>query len=112
METGRLVVVSCSSPREKFWGVLLQLGPVGLTVRGLALDTFEDWLQQHVGDGGDLLGPVTLFLPIHRVERVELDETVGAVEGIGSRFLRVTGREPVRTLLGGAYREDDDSPQM
>ncbi len=112
METGRLVVVKCSSPRERFWGVLLELAPVGLTVRGVALDTFEDWLQQHVGEGPDLLGPVTLFLPIHRIERVEVDETIGAVEGIGSRFLRVTGRDPVRALLGRDYREDADSPQM
>ena len=112
METGRLVVVNCAAPREKFWGVLLELAPVGLTVRCLTLDTFEDWLQQHLGGGPELLGPVTLFLPIHRVERVELDETTGAVEGIGSRFFRVTGRDPVRALLGRGYGGDDDSPQM
>jgi hypothetical protein len=35
---------------------------------------------------------VTLFYPMSRVERMELDETVGGLEGIADRFRRETGR--------------------
>lgn len=101
----RLVVVSCSSPREKFWGVLLGLSAAGVTVRGVSVETFEDFLRQWVGEGEHLIGPVTLFLPLHRVERIEVDESAGVVEGLGERFERVAGRDP-RAVLAA---DDDQS---
>lgn len=99
MDPMRLVVVSCSSPREKFWGLLLELSAAGVTVRGVPVETFEDFLRQWAGEGEQLIGPVTLFLPLHRVERVEVDESAGVVEGLGERFRRVSGRD-ARAVLG------------
>ncbi|MBP1619330.1 MAG: hypothetical protein H6Q02_97, partial [Acidobacteria bacterium] len=49
MMQDRLVLLSCAAPREKFWGVLLALNPSGATLRGLSLDTFEDWLRERAG---------------------------------------------------------------
>lgn len=98
MNAGDLVVIHCGGPREKFWGVLLSLAPAGATARVVPLDAFEDWLRQCASRGPRLLGPVTVFLPAHRIERIELDETAGVAEGLGSRFERATGQDPRAAL--------------
>jgi hypothetical protein len=113
METGSLVVVSVHSPREKFWGVLFALNVAGVTVRAVPVDSFEDWLRQFVGDDAPaLLGAVTLFLPAHRLDRIELDETSGSVEGMGDRFQRVTGRDPREAVLRSSQSVRDTLPPM
>ncbi len=105
MNPGDLVVVSCAGPREKFWGVLFTLSAAGVTLRGLPVDAFEDFLRQCSTGGAQLLGAVTLFLPTHRIERVELDESAGVAEGLAARFRRVVGRDPKQELLGEAAAE-------
>lgn len=104
MHEGSLVVVSLTSPREKFWGVLLSLSASGVMLRGLPLEAFEDFLLQCSPGSHTLpqarLGATTVFFPAHRIERIELDETAGAVEGFGDRFRRVVGRDPQVDLLG------------
>ena len=46
MKAGQLVLVHLVTPREKFWGVLLETTPAGITVRGIALDLFEGWMHE------------------------------------------------------------------
>ena len=99
MESGSLVVVSCAGPREKYWGVLLALTPVGATLRGVPLEAFEDWLRQYATGGPTMIGAMTVFLPAHRLERIELDESTGPVEGFADRFQRVAQRDPREMLL-------------
>ena len=99
MGVGSVVVVNCSGPREKFWGVLLGLTPIGATLRAVPLEAFEDWLRQHATGGPTMIGAVTLFIPAHRLERIELDESSGPVEGLADRFRRVAGREAREALL-------------
>jgi hypothetical protein len=101
MELGSLVLVSCSGPREKFWGVLVGLTPVGATIRGVPLEAFEDWLRPYASGGPTMIGAVTVFLPAHRLERIELDESSGPVEGLGDRFRRVAQRDAREELLAG-----------
>ena len=100
MEIGSLVLVSCAAPREKFWGVLLGLTPVGATIRGVPLEAFEDWLRQYATGGPTMIGAITIFLPAHRLERMELDESSGPVEGLADRFRRVAQRDARAELLG------------
>ena len=102
MNTGELVTIHLGSPREKFWGVLLVLSPAGVTVRGVGLDSFEDWVREAARPEPALLGAVTVYFPAHRLDRVELDESSGAVEGLGARFRRLTGRDARAELLGEA----------
>jgi len=102
MDAGELVVVNCSGPREKFWGVLLALTPAGATLRAVRLDAFDDWLRQHAGSGPAMIGPITVFLPAHRLDRIEVDESSGPVEGLGDRFRRVARGDPRAALLGAA----------
>jgi hypothetical protein len=99
MEIGSLVLVSCAAPREKFWGVLIGLTPVGATIRGVPLEAFEDWLRQYATGGPTMIGAVTIFLPAHRLERIELDESSGPVEGLADRFRRVAQRDAREELL-------------
>ena len=90
-EPGTPVLLYLHSPREKVFGVLVSLQPAGVSLRGIDLNAFEDWMRQEArGEQG--LGLVTLFYPMHRIERVEKDETAGDLEGIADRFRRETGR--------------------
>jgi hypothetical protein len=76
--------------------------PAGIAIRGIELTAFEDFLRQETRRETGL-GLVTLFYPISRVERMELDETVGGLEGIADRFRRETGRS-IQAAAGLAAR--------
>jgi hypothetical protein len=89
---GTPVLVYLHSPREKVFGVLLQLLPAGVVVRGIDLAGFDDWMRQEARGEAPGLGLATLFYPMGRVERVERDETVGGLEGFADRFRRAAGR--------------------
>ena len=71
--------------------MLVSLDSAGVALRGIELGAFEDWLRQEAR-GEEGLGPVTAFYPMNRVERLEKDETLGALEGFAARFRRETGR--------------------
>ena len=88
---GSLVVVHLANPNEKFWGVLEGLEGVGLTFRGLSLDAFEDWVTEVARREPSSLGLATMFVPLFRIERMFLDEQVGAVESYRQRFERRVG---------------------
>jgi len=88
---GTPILLYLHSPREKVFGVLVSLQPAGVSVRGIDLNALEDWVRQEAR-GEEGLGLVTLFYPMHRIERVEKDETAGDLEGIADRFRRETGR--------------------
>ena len=98
--TGSLVVIHCANPREKQWGLLLQMDALGLVVRGLDLDAVEDWLAQELRGGEELIAPSTFFVPTHRLVRIDLDESGPVVTGYGDRFQRESGRDVRRVLLG------------
>lgn len=83
---GSVVVVYCQNPKERLWGVILRLDPVGVVLRGLDLSSVEDWLRQIVSDAPATIGPSTVFVPMHRIERIYLDESSGAAEGICDRI--------------------------
>lgn len=87
------VVLFLREPKEKVWGILLSLDPAGVVVRGLDLSVFEDWLRQELRAEDDSIGPTTLFYPMHRLERVERDESVGPITGCAERFRREVGRD-------------------
>ena len=98
---GALVLMHCSNPREKLWGLVLRLDAVGVVLRGLDLNTVEDWMRQEAGDRERLIGPSTVFVPMPRVERLYLDEHSGAVESLGERFRGMTGRDACDVLAEG-----------
>ena len=93
---GALVIVTLSNPREKFWGMILDLAPEGLSLSGAELASFED-LTVMVRDG-EPFTPAVVFFPMHRIERVELDSPDGSLPSLSQRFLAKTGLEPSAVL--------------
>ena len=104
IEAGAVVVVHCSSPREKLWGVLLRLDTVGVVVRGLDLAAVEDWLRQELSGAETLFAPSTVFIPTSRLERLYLDESAGPVQSYADRYRAACGGE-VRDALVGPDQE-------
>lgn len=99
--TGSLVIVNCGSPREKMWGSVVQLDLSGVVIRGLEIESVEDWLRQERSGGEGLIGPSTFFIPMHRVVRIDLDESSGVIESIGDRFRTACGRDVRDALFDG-----------
>lgn len=96
---GTAVVLYLQAPKEKFWGVVLASDAAGITLRGIDLASFDDWILQEAHAESPEIGPTTLFYPMHRVERMERDETVGPVVAYADRLVRETERS-VLELLG------------
>ncbi len=103
---GSLVILHCGSPKEKMWGVVVRLDAVGLVLRGLELGAVDDWLRQLRTASEAMIAPTTFFVPIHRVLRIDLDESGPAIEGIGDRIRRATGRDVRADLLESGEPEN------
>jgi hypothetical protein len=88
---GGLVLVHLVNPTEKFWGILGEIGVAGVTLRGISVSSFDDWVAQAARREPPSLGLSTMFVPLFRVERVFLDEAVGDVESYRERFRRRVG---------------------
>jgi hypothetical protein len=89
---GAIVVLHLVNPNEKYWGILESLAEPGITVRGISLTSFEDWVSAVVHqDEAMALGLTTIFFPMARVERMFLDEPVGQIESLAQSFERRTG---------------------
>src|SRR5215510_15221373 len=95
---GAPVLLFLREPKEKVWGILVSLTVAGVVVRGLDLTTFEDWIRQEARGEEPLLGLVTLFYPMSRLERVEKDEGMGPLESCSERFAREVGRTVAEVL--------------
>jgi hypothetical protein len=101
---GTLIIAHLINPTEKFWGVLHDLGVAGVTLRGINVSSFDDWMSQAARRVDQTLGLSTMFVPLFRVERIFLDEPVGAVESYRERFGRRVGVS-VETYIG--LRKED-----
>jgi hypothetical protein len=87
------VVVYLHSPRERWWGMLRGVTPAGATLRGLSLDSFEPWARS-VARGEDAgISPTTVFFPMHRIERIDEDESTLSVASHADRFKEWTGED-------------------
>ena len=105
MNPGSVVVVHLAQPNEKFWGILERVAPEGVTLRGINLNSFEDWMLG-VARREEALGLSTMFVPMFRVQRMFLDEQIGEVESFQQRFERHVG-ESVQSHLGRPAHSGD-----
>ena len=99
---GSIVLVTLNQPREKYWGAILGITPAGVSLRGLDLNSFDDFMRQVVA--GDEVYPNFVFFPMHRVERIEMDHRAGDIPSMQERFESKTGksfRERYVTSEGG-----------
>jgi hypothetical protein len=93
MDKGSFVLVHLTSPREKFWGLLKDETPAGVTVRGLSLDGFEEWIRQVARKAPLSTHPSTVFFPMYRIERIFEDETAGELLSFADRFRQTVGED-------------------
>jgi hypothetical protein len=94
---GSMVVVTLGNPRDKFWGMILALAPEGISLTGIELASFEDFVVL-VKDDGEPFTPAVVFFPMHRIERVELDLPDGTLPSLSQRFSAKTGLDPAELL--------------
>lgn len=92
MELHSIVVVSLHSPKERLWGELLTLDTAGITVRGIDLNSFDDFIRQVLDPEESRVGLPTLFFPMTRVERIALDEGRGSIPSLAEIFEQRVGR--------------------
>jgi hypothetical protein len=93
MEKGSFVIVHLTSPREKFWGLLKDESPAGITVRGLSLDGFDGWMREVARKQAPSAHPGTVFFPMYRVERIFADESAGEVVSFADLFRQQVGED-------------------
>jgi hypothetical protein len=91
VEINSIVIVSLTAPKEKIWGQLLALGAAGVTVRGIELNSFDDFVGQILHPEEVTVGMATVFYPIHRVERIAWDEPSGILPSLADRFRQKVG---------------------
>lgn len=91
MRVPSVVLLTLSNPRERYWGELVELNPAGVTMRAIELNSLEDFLSQINEHHGQPLPLPTSFFPMHRVERIAMDERIGEVPAIAERFRLRTG---------------------
>ena len=85
-EKNALVIINLVNPKEKFFGVLTALSPAGLSMRAINLDSFDDWVREVARGEESNLDLITMFVPLFRVERIFLDEPLGAIRSYAQRF--------------------------
>ena len=86
-----VVLVTLNSPREKYWGSIIAISASGVSLRGIDLHSFEDFARQV--KNGEEVQPNSVFFPMHRVERMELDVRNGEIPSMTERFAGKAGRE-------------------
>src|SRR5215472_9884347 len=86
MEPHSIVIVSLHSPKERLWGELVEVSIAGVTLRGIDLGSFDDFVSQVLHPEGERIGLPTLFFPMQRVERIALDEPRGSIPSMAEKF--------------------------
>jgi hypothetical protein len=92
MQPHSIVVISLHSPKEKLWGELVDISNAGVTLRGIDLSSFDDFVSQILHPDGDRMGLPTLFFPMLRIERIALDEARGSIPSLAEVFAKKVGR--------------------
>jgi hypothetical protein len=94
MNPGQLVLVTLNNPREKFWGVMLSLTPAGVSVRGVDLQSLDDFTQ--LIKSGEAASASMVFFPMHRLQRIEEDESSSGLPSLADQFRAKTGMDVLR----------------
>jgi hypothetical protein len=90
---GAVVILYLKEPKERFWGVLRSLDSTGLSVLGVDLQAFDDWVRQVADRANPDITPSLVFFPLLRVEKILLDMPSGSIPSLVENFESRTGRE-------------------
>jgi hypothetical protein len=95
---GAVVLITLNNPREKFWGAILAVDVAGVSIRGIELNSFDDFSRQV--KAGESVAPHVVFFPMHRVERMESDVRNGEIPSLSERFESKTSRATTELFSG------------
>ena len=93
VEPGSIIVVDLENPREKHLGALLELSPAGLWIKGINLDSFDQWLREVVENSSQTVAAATSFFPMLRIGRITLDQSTGGIPSYEEIVLQRLGSE-------------------
>jgi hypothetical protein len=105
---GSMVVVTLGNPRDKFWGMILALAAEGLSMTGIELPSFEDFVLMVKEQ--EPFSPAVVFFPMHRIERIELDLPDGNLPSLSQRFSQKTGLDAVAVLSSHGTSDGTSNP--
>ncbi len=92
MERGTIAIVNLQNPREKVIGVIHEIRSSGIVVRGIDVNSFQDWTAEIAKDSSSqTICPSTMFFPMHRVIRAYEDEDMGEIPSFSTQFKKRTG---------------------
>lgn len=87
MKSGSIIILNLQDPREKIVGKLLTISPSGITIKGVDVNSFNDWTKQFTQKQPiTIIFPTTVFFPMHRVVSCYLDENMGDAPSFSSQF--------------------------
>ena len=99
MESGSIVIVNLQNPKEIMIGKLITISPSGIFIKGLDVNSFNDWMNQFTHQQPIIaISPTTVFFPMHRVVSCYLDEDMGEVPSLSSQFKERTQKEIQQVL--------------
>jgi hypothetical protein len=98
IQRGAAVIIVLHTPREKSWGILEEINPAGIFLRGLDLNSFDDWVSSVLHEE-PFVGFGDLFFPMWRVERISKDESSAGVPSMCEQAEHRTGRS-IGELIG------------
>ena len=90
IETGEPVLIVLQNPREKIWGILREINGAGVFVRGIDLNSFEEFVLSVVHEE-PFYGLSEQFFPMWRVERISRDDPDGDIPSMDQQFSERTG---------------------
>lgn len=96
---GAIVIAYLQNPREKVWGVMMSVDSAGITMRGMDLQSFDDWLRGMAPGRDREVLPSTMFYPLVRVEKILLDEASAGAPSLEAQCLSRTGRGGRQLLM-------------
>jgi hypothetical protein len=108
VDAGSFVIAHLINPKEHFWGLLKELNAAGLTLRGISMNSFEDWARQVAKGEEKTMDVVLMFFPMHRVERIFLDEDMGVLPSLTRQFYGIT-RMNAREYMESSFDETPSS---
>lgn len=92
IETGESVIIIMHTPREKILGIVEEISPSGVFVRGVDLGYFDDWCRS-IASGEQCLPMNDSFYPMWRVERITRDESFPESPSLTEQFEQRTGKQ-------------------
>jgi len=67
----------------------MELNPAGLGIRGIDLNSFDDFCRMI--REAESVAASAVFFPMHRIERIELDIRNGSIPSLSERFESKSG---------------------